>query len=136
MNTLVAFLPILAAGIANVIVAMVWFHPKVFGTRFMQEVRTTPEMIERGKRTMTRDALIALVAGTLSAYVMGYFAAAYGVSDIWGAIQLGFWSWIGFTAVPMLGMVLWEHKSIRYYAIVSGGWLVSFVVMSLILQLL
>jgi hypothetical protein len=129
----VALLPILAAGIANVIVGMVWFHPKVFGSRWMREVNSTPEMIERGKRTMTRNAVIALVAGMLAAYVMDFFGMAYGVTDIWGAVQLGFWSWLGFTAVPMLGMVLWEQKSLRYYAIVSGGWLVSFVVMSLVL---
>jgi hypothetical protein len=129
----VAFLPILAAGIANVIIGMLWFHPKLFGARWMREVNSTPEMIERGKRTMTRNAVIALLAGMLAAYVMDFFGVAYGVTDIWGAIQLGFWSWLGFTAVPMLGMVLWEQKSLRYYAIVSGGWLVSFVVMSLVL---
>jgi hypothetical protein len=129
----VALLPILAAGIANVIVNMLWFHPKLFGTRWMREVHSTPEMIERGKRTMMRNAAIALLAGMLAAYVMDFFGMAYGVTDIWGAIQLGFWSWLGFTAVPMLGMVLWEQKSLRYYAIVSGGWLVSFVVMSLVL---
>jgi hypothetical protein len=129
----VSFLPILAAGIANVIIAMIWFHPKVFGARWMQEINTTPAMVEHGKRTMNRNAFIALLAGMLAAYVMDYFGQAYGVADVWGAIQLGFWSWLGFTAVPMLGMVLWEQKSVRYYAIVSGGWLVSLVVMSLVL---
>lgn len=127
------FLTILAAGIANIILGMIWYHPKVFGGSWMRMLNSSPEMIERGKRDMWKNTIFALIAGMLAAYVLEYFGNAYGVVDWLGALQLGFWAWLGFTAVPMLGMILWEQRSVRYYAIVSGYWLVSFIVMSFIL---
>ena len=60
----------------------------------------------------------------------------WGVFDWIGAVELGFWCWIGFTAPTMLGMVLWEGKPVKYYAIVSGFWLVSFVAMAVVLVLM
>ena len=129
----VAFLPILAAGFASVLIGWLWYSPSVFGGPWMRALNMTPDMIERGKRRMPLTALVALLASMLVAYVMSYFALAWGVFDWVGAIELGVWSWLGFTAPPMLGMVLWEQKPIRYYVIVSGYWLVAFIVMAIIL---
>ncbi len=93
----------------------------------------TPEMAEASKKKAPQTAIVALLASMIVAYVMNYFGIAWGVFDWIGALQLGFWTWAGFTAPPMLGMVLWEHKPVRYYLIVSLYWLVSFMVMALIL---
>jgi len=131
--TTVTFWPIFAAGIASVIIGMIWYHPKVFGTAWMRLANVTPEMAERGKKRMPLMAIMALLASMIAAYVMSYFGIAWGVFDWIGAVELGFWCWIGFTAPTMLGMVLWEHKPIRYYLIVSLYWLVTFIVMAIIL---
>jgi hypothetical protein len=131
--TQVAFLPILAAGIASVLVGWIWFHPKVFGSAWMRMSNVTPEMAERGKKRMALMAFFGLLASMLIAYVMNYFGIAWGVYDWVGAIELGFWCWIGFAAPVMLGMVLWEQKPFKLYLIVSLNWLVSFVVMALVL---
>ena len=132
----VTFLPILVCGIANVILGMVWYNRKVFGTAWMAHVGMTPEMAERGKKRMPLMALISLLAAMVVAYVMDYFGIAWGVFDWIGAIELGFWCWVGFVAPTMLGMVLWEMKPVKYYAIVSGYWLVSFIMMAIILVLM
>ena len=132
----VTFLPILVAGIANVILGMVWFNPRVFGTAWMANINMTPEMAEKGKKQMPIMAGIAFLAAMVVAYVMNYFGIAWGVFDWIGAIELGFWSWVGFVAPTMLGMVLWEMKPIKYYAIVSGFWLVSFIMIAVILVLM
>lgn len=131
--TEVSFFPVLAAGIAAVLIGWIWYHPKVFGGAWMARAGITPEMAERGKKRMPLMALIALLASMLVAYVMNYFGIAWGVYDWIGAIELGFWTWVGFVAPTMLGMVLWEQKPVRYYAIVAGYWLVAFVVMAIIL---
>ena len=124
---------VLAAGVANIVVSFSWYHPRFFGKSWMAEANMSPAQVEQGKASMRRNIFLALAAGVVAAYVLNYFGIAWGVYDVLGAIELGFWAWLGFTAVPMLGMVLWEQKSLRYYAIVSGGWLVSFIVMSLVL---
>ena len=67
---------------------------------------------------------------------MSYFAIAWGVFDVIGAIELGFWSWVGFVAPTMLGVVLWEQKPIKLYLINALYWLVAFVAIAITLVIL
>lgn len=129
----VSFWPILAAGVASVLIGWVWYHPKVFGSAWMRMSQITPEMAERGKKRMPVMALAALLASMLVAYVMSFMGPFLVYPDLLGAFELGFWIWIGFVAPAMLGMVLWEQKPIRLYLINALYWLVVLVVMALIL---
>lgn len=129
----VSFWPILAAGVASVLIGWIWYHPKVFGSAWMRMSGINPEMAERGKKRMPLMAIIGLCASILVAYVMNYFGIAWGVYDLVGAIELGFWSWIGFVAPTMLGIVLWDQKPFRLYLVNTLYWLVAFVVMAIIL---
>ncbi len=130
----VSFLPILAAAVANVILGMIWYNPRVFGNAWMAAGNIVPS--ERGKKMMPVSAFLAFLAAMVVAYVMNHFGIAWGVFDWIGAIELAFWCWVGFVAPTMLGMVLWEQKPFKYYAIVAGYWLVSFIVMAVVLVLL
>lgn len=125
--------PFVAAGAFNVVLGFIWYNPKVFGTAWMQMAGATPEMMERGKKRMPLSTGVAFLASVLIAYVMSYFAYAWGVFDWVGALELGFWCWAGFTAPVLLGSVLWEMKPVKYYLINAGFWLVSFMGIALIL---
>ncbi len=129
----VTFLPILIAAIANVVLGMVWFNPKVFGTAWMQGAGITPEKAELGKKRMPFMAFLGLLSGMVIAYVLNHFGIAWGVFDWIGGVELGFWCWAGFTAPVMLGSVLWEMRPVKYYLIGSFYWLVSFILMAVIL---
>lgn len=131
--TEVSFLPIFVAAIASVILAFAWYHPRFFGGYWMHVINLSPEMAERGKKRMPLYVFIAFLASMAIAYVMNYFGIAWGVYDWVGAIELAIWCWVGFTAPTMLGMVLWEMKPVRYYLVVSGYWLASFILTALIL---
>ena len=131
----VAFMPILFAGIVSMVIAFVWYHPRVFGGAWTRMMNLSPEMVERGKKRMPATALVGLLANMLIAYVMNYFGIAWGVYDPIGAIELGLWCWIGFVAPVSLGMVLWEQKPFTLYLISAGYWLVSFVAMAIVLVL-
>lgn len=132
----VTFWPIVAAGVASVLIGWVWYHPRVFGTTWMRLSNVTPEMAERGKKMMPLYMLIALCASMLIAYVMNYIGIAFQIYDWIGAIfELALWSWLGFVVPIMLGMVLWEQRPLKLYLINVFYWLVSFVVMALILVL-
>lgn len=127
------FLAVLIAALSSVVLAFLWYHPKVFGSAWMRLAGITPELAERGKRRMPLMMALALVSNLIVAYVMSYFSIAWGVFDWIGAVELGFWCWLGFAAPPMLGQVLWEQKSFKFYLINAIFWLVSFIVMALIL---
>lgn len=78
-------------------------------------------------------ALLGLLASMLVACAMAYFGMAWQVYDSAGALQLGFFCWIGFCAPTLLGQVLWDQKPVRLYLINAFYWLVSFFVMALVL---
>ncbi len=121
---------ILASGFAAVLIGMLWYHPKVFGGLWARLCGMSPETMESGRKKMPLMAFVAFLAAMLVAYVMSYVSAAWGFYEWQGAIQLGFWIWLGFVAPPMLGMVLWEGKPIRAYLIVAFYWLVTLLVMA------
>jgi hypothetical protein len=129
----VTFIKVFAAGVASLIVGFVWYHPRVFGGIWMSLSQITTESLEKGKRRMPISALSALLAGMLAAYVMNYFGIAWGVYDVIGAIELGFWCWLGFVATTMIGTVLWEQKPFTLYVLHAAHWLVSFIVMAIVL---
>jgi len=127
------FLPVLAAGVANVILGFIWYHPRVFGGTWMRFLNFSPEMTERGKKNMPARVLVAFFASIVTASVMQVVGNVFGVYGWTNAMILGAMCWLGFTAPTMLGMVLWELKPFRYYLIVAGYWLVAFEVTALIL---
>lgn len=127
----VTLLPIAIAAAVNVVLGMIWYNPKVFGTTWMTLGGIQPS--ERGKKLMPLMAFFGFLAAMIVAYVMNHFGVAWGVFDWIGAVELGFWCWLGFCAPTMLGSVLWEGKPFKYYAITTGFWLVSFILMAIIL---
>ncbi len=129
----VSFILIFIAGIASVIIGMIWYNPRVFGTAWIDLSGMTPEQQERGKKNMPLRALFGLLASMLVAYVMSYFAIAWGVYDWLGALELAFWIWVGFVCPVLLGAVLWEGKPIRLFLINSSYWLVTLAVMAVII---
>ena len=132
---LLPIIPVVAAGIANLIVGYVWYHPKVFGGAWMRLTNITPEMAEQGKRRMPLYILVAFIAATFAAYMLNAFRIAWGIDDIAGAMMLAALTWLGFVAPAMLGSFLWEHKPFALYCINAGYWLASLVVMAAVLLL-
>lgn len=130
-----SFFSVMFAGIVSMVIAFVWYDARVFGGAWGRMTNLTPEMVERGKKKMPLMASAGLLANMFAAYVMSYFGVAWGVYDIVGAIELGFWCWAGFVAPTMLGMVLWEQKPFALYLINAGYWLVSLIVMAVVLVL-
>lgn len=128
-----SFWPVFAAGVASGLLGWIWYHPKVFGNAWMRMINMTPEMAERGKKRMPLMGVIGVIAAMLVAWVMSYVGLLLGVYDWFGALELGFWCWLGFVAPIMLGTVLWEQRSFKLYLINAGYWLVALIVMALVL---
>ena len=127
--TVQAFMPILIAGIVSVLLGWIW--SKIFGSTTRDAL--TPELIEQNKKRKPLMVFFAFLASMLVAYVMSYFGAAWGVYDWIGALELGFWCWVGFALPTMRGAVLWEQKPFSVFLIKSLYWLVVFMAIALVL---
>lgn len=121
---------IVASGFVAVLLGMIWYHPKIFGSAWARLSGITPEMQERAKKRMPLMAIFGFIAALIVAYVMTYVSAAWGFYNWIGGLQLGFWCWAGFVAPTMLGMVLWEMKPFRLYLINALYWLLTLIIMA------
>ena len=128
-----AYVAVLVAAFVAVIIAYVWFHPRVFGGIWMRHSGMTPEMADRGKRHMVLHTFFGFLASAVVAYVLLWAGAAESIYDWSGALQLAFWCWIGFAAPILLGSVLWEQRPFRFYLINALYWLVALMAMALVL---
>ena len=126
--------PILAAGVASVLIGWVWYHPRVFGTTWMRLANVTPEMAERGNKMMPLSVILSLCGSMLVAYVMNYVGIAFHIYDWVGAVfELALWCWLGFVVPTFLGTVLWEQRPVKLYFINIFYWLITLIAMALIL---
>ena len=127
------YVAVLAAAVANMVVGFLWYGP-VFGKIWMKLMGFTPEkMEEMKKKPMGKSYAIMFASSLVMAYVLAHFVAVWNVTDIWGAVQLAFWIWLGFIATVVVSTVLWEGKSWQLYFLNIAYYLVSLSAMTLIL---
>lgn len=126
---------IFGAALLATVVGFLWYHPRVFGTIWMQHARLTPEAVERAKKRTHLYAIAGLFGNVIAAYVLYYLLVSFDIATVEIAILVGFLAWIGFTAPALLGMILWEQKPLAYYLVNALYWLVSLVLMSVMLAL-
>lgn len=127
--------PLVAAGVAAIVIGYAWYHPWVFGRAWMRFNGVTPEMAERGARRVHLYEAIGFIACLVIAYVIRALLLGLAISDVASAVHLGFFLWLGFAAPILLGSVLWEHRPLNLYFINAGYWLIALITMSVILVL-
>jgi hypothetical protein len=137
MEVPVNYLAVLIAGIANMILGSLWFGP-LFGKAWMVAGGWTKEaMTEAKKKGMAMSyvlmALGSLVMACTLAHVLVLTNVYFGTSGVSLGVSVGFLSWIGFVVPVTTGVVLWENKSWKYWAITYTYYLAALILMGAIL---
>lgn len=144
MDVPINYLAVLVSALGAVVLGGLWFGP-IFGKTWMKEVGFKTEDMEKAKadpeikKAMMKSYLLVAVGALLSAFVLAHslvFSTYY--LDVRGplaGLESAFWIWLGFTAPALMGSVLWEGKTWKYWAIVAGYYLVSFGMMAVVLTL-
>ena len=127
--------PYFFAGVCATAVGFIWYHPSVFGKAWMRISDITPESAERQSKRKPLMAFVGMLAAMWMAYVMSFVLIAFQVYDVFGGLEVAFWLWAGFVAPTMLGVVLWEGKSVRLYLLNALYWLVALIVISAVLTI-
>lgn len=128
----VNWLAVIVAAISTLIMGFIWYHPKVFGTAWMQESGMTEEKAQQGNMPMTFGA--TLVLGLLAAWGLAHYGKKENFDTFMdGAYHAG---QIGLLfALPAMAInALFEQKSWRYILINAGYWVVTLAVMGGILS--
>lgn len=126
------FWTVVLAAASAVLLGMLWYHPRVFGTAWMQLGHITPDHAERAARRMNAHSALAFIACLIIAAALAYLARALDLRGISGSLQLTLIAWAGFAAPLLAGSFLWEQRSVRFYLINVTYWLLVIVIASLI----
>ncbi|KND50415.1 MAG: hypothetical protein AB202_02050 [Parcubacteria bacterium C7867-007] len=142
LDLAINYYAVLGAGILGVVLGMLWYGP-IFGKTWMKEMGVTPEEVaafrsdKKKMNEMNRNYVIVAISSFVLAFVLNLIlilTAAYTQTlSLTIGLTVSFWVWIGFIVPVTLNGVLWEGKSIKYWIIVSGYYLVSLTLMSMIL---
>lgn len=128
-------LPVIAAGLVPFIVGSMWYHPKILGSTWMRMKHITPDMAERSSRLLLHSTAIMIVVGILSSFMLSHVLYALEVATVLHATLLAFGLWLGFVIPSSINRVLWDHAPLTLYAIETGQWLVSFIIMAIVLTI-
>lgn len=139
MEVSINYLAVLACGISAMVLGFLWYGP-LFGKAWMKEMGMTMPSKEEMKAMqgkITKSYVLMFIGALVMAYVLAHsltFAGAY-LNDmsVSGALMGGFWNWLGFAAPVLMGAVLWEKKTWRWFSITAGYYLVLLLVMGAIL---
>lgn len=151
------FLAMAVAAFSSLIVGFIWYHPKVFGTAWMQAADLTEEQLKKGNMlkifglTLILSFMIATVVQLLTIHQMGAMSLTKGelgelpsykvfMDDYGTAFRTfkhgafhGLLTGI-FFALPIIAITgLFEHKSAKYIFINAGYWIVTITIMSTII---
>ena len=133
---------VVVCAIANMALGFAWFGP-LFGKPWVAMMGWSQEEMQKGQEKMKKEGWktysLAFIGALVMACVLAHaliFAGLYFESDGIGAgLQAGFWMWLGFIAPVLLGSVLWEGKSWKWWVLMNGYYLVALLMMGSILAL-
>ncbi len=132
------YLAILVVAILNMILGSIWFGP-LFGKVWMREANITPPAVmdEKVKKGMIKSYSLMFIGSLVMAYILSHFIyyaqTASGMTGAMSGVSAGFWSWLGFVVPTSIGVVLWEGKSWKSWAITYIYYLVALIMFGAIL---
>lgn len=123
------FLAIVVIIIFNMILGMLWYSPKVFGTVWAREHNFELTDLKATPLHYVGAIVVSFVMAVVFAIIINWLDI-FTVSD---GLKLGFTIWLGFIATTHFSGVLWAKKPLNVYFIDSGFQLISMLFMGALL---
>lgn len=148
------FFAILTAALSSFVVGFIWYHPKVFGTIWMNETGMTDEKARQGNMlkifgltfvfafilafymqvlTIHQLGVAGLVGGNIENAKPSYFAFMNDYGEAYRTFKHGVFHGLLsglFISLPVIATnCLFEQKSFRYAAVTAGYWIVVMSIM-------
>jgi hypothetical protein len=120
------FAAVFVAGIAHMVIGLIWFMPRLFGKQWTE---LTKQEMKPARKWMATGFIGHMVMATVMAIVV-YLANA---TTIFEGVVVGMLLWIGFVVTLEIGELIWEKIPFKLFAIRIGNHFVGFSVAGLIL---
>jgi hypothetical protein len=131
MQMRVSYVAVVAAVVAAFLISAIWYSPFLFGEQ-LTRLRAVSAAGAADTSMPAWKVLAELVRELVVACVLARLVVLAGIVDWKGALSLGFWLWLGFPVVMLVGASLWEDSPWMLVLIHGGDWLVKMLVMTVI----
>jgi len=121
---------VIIAAVVKFLIGWGWYAPPVFGKRWQDLSKISPEQSRSG---LAPAIVVQIIGDLIMAYILARFIIHYGATDLIGGAFIGFMAWLGFVATIMAGAIFYEKRPPQLVAINAGYQLVGIVVMGVIL---
>jgi len=121
---------VVAAALASFVIGGVWYSPLLFHKAWMDANRFNEEQLRNA--SMGKIFGVSLVLSLIMAYNLAAFLGGADTTAAWGATA-GALAGIGWVALSIGVLGLFERRSLKYVLINGGYFSVSFVAMGAII---
>jgi hypothetical protein len=134
------YLAVIAAALSQFVLGSFWYGP-LFGKTWAAEMGIKMDQ-KPSISIMIRAFSLTLFGSLLTAFILAHSVLVWRPS-VWGVgnddpayvygFTSAFFTWIGFYVAPLFGLVTWEGKSWRLFAIHAAYYFLSLQIMGMTL---
>lgn len=131
---------ILVSSLVYFFLGWAWHSPLLFIKPWMKELgmkepskKDREKMMKQMWKPMIGNFLALLVTAWVMTNITQFAGGFLHKEGFFHGLTTGFFVWLGFIAAPTLNIVLWERKSLKFYAINVSYHLVGLALMGGIL---
>lgn len=121
---------VITAAIFNFLLGGLWYSPLLFGKAWQKENNFKDDNLKKGN--MAKIFGFSFLWSIIMAANLGMFLAGPNTDLTWG-MTAGLLTGLGWVAMAIFTIALFERKSVRYMLINAGYMTVSFTIMGLII---
>jgi hypothetical protein len=127
---------VIASAILYWVLGGIWYSPILFGGKFIEIMRWSPEQLARIQAEGAGWQLaLAFVGSLVAAYVLAHIVRYTSAESATDGAKTGLWLWLGFIVTTNLNTVFFEFRPLALYLINIGYHLVAFVAMGALLAI-
>jgi hypothetical protein len=118
--------------VVDFFLGFIWHSEKLFAKPWMEATGLTKEKIEKRMENTNMMSLFLsqIVLNIISLLVHTYVMISVNPKTLCESLTMSFLLWLGFSAGPAFGPILWEGRPINYFLITSGYKLTSMMIFS------
>ncbi len=130
MEASVNHLATIVAGLSTFLIGGLWYSPVLFGKAWQRENHLSDEQLKQGN--MGKIFGLSFLFSLITAYNLAFFLNDPSIDGGIGAL-IGLATGLGWVAMSIFIIGLFEHKTWRYMLINAGYMIVAFTLMGFIL---
>jgi hypothetical protein len=136
-DTTINLIPVVIAGVINMILGALWYSPYVLGKLWMRSMGKTEEEIKQGSSGSSIGFVYVVntIASLLFAYVLAHIIKFASITTFAEGVKVGFWVWLGFVVTTVIPGYMYESRPKMLYFIFISYQLISIAAMGGVLAM-